>query len=178
MVKEQVVCNSCRKKKKKCFWRMEARQGKACLACHDLKKSCMAGGVEVSEAEASPLKKRKVEDKGKGKVKVKVRTPVSRVAGSIVVDVLQDILKDLKDLCAEVHDLQAFSQCSVTMLEYSWRMCKQTNSHIGKPVDHFVSLEADGESSRDGVENKEAHDAEMEKIRADTADIAMDETLQ
>ena len=116
-----------------------------------------------------------MEDKGKGKVKVKVRTPVSGVAGSIVVDVLQDILKDLK---AEVHDLQAFSQCSVTMLEYSWRMCKQTNSHIGKPVDHFVSLEADGESSRDGVENKEAHDAEMEKIRADTADIAMDETLQ
>ena len=68
MVKEGVVCESCEKRKKKCFWRMEAGQGKACLACHELKKSCVASGAEESETEASPLKKRKVE--GKGKVKV------------------------------------------------------------------------------------------------------------
>ena len=41
-----------------------------------------------------------------------------------------------------------------------------------------MPLEADRESSGDGAENKEVHNAEMEKIRADTADIAMDETLQ
>lgn len=52
-----------KKKEKKCFWSMELGQGKACLACHDLKKGCAIGGVELSEAEASPSKKRKVEDK-------------------------------------------------------------------------------------------------------------------
>jgi hypothetical protein len=51
MVKEGVVCNSC-EKKKKCFWRMESGQGLACLACHDLKKSCVIGRAELSEAEA------------------------------------------------------------------------------------------------------------------------------
>ena len=42
MVKEGVVCESCKKKERKCFWRMEAGRGKACLACHNLKKSCSA----------------------------------------------------------------------------------------------------------------------------------------
>ena len=37
MVKEGVVCELCEKKEKKCFWRMEAGRGKACLACHNLK---------------------------------------------------------------------------------------------------------------------------------------------
>ena len=32
MVKEGVVCESCEKKERKCFWRMEAGRGKACLA--------------------------------------------------------------------------------------------------------------------------------------------------
>ena len=64
MVKEGVVCESCEKKEKKCFWRMEARRGKACLACHSLKKSCTAGRAEDSEAEAGPLKRRKVEGEG------------------------------------------------------------------------------------------------------------------
>jgi hypothetical protein len=57
-------------------------------------------------------------------------------------------------------------------------MLKQTNSHVSELVDHFMPLEADRESSGDGAENKEVHNAEMEKIRADIADIAMDETLQ
>ena len=46
MVKEGVVCESCVKKEKKCFWGMEAGQGKACLASHNLKKSCSASGAE------------------------------------------------------------------------------------------------------------------------------------
>ena len=148
------------------------------MACHDLKKSRVAGRVKLLEAEASPSKKRKVEEKGEGKAKAKIRTLVSGVVESIVVDVLQDILGELKDLCAEVQDLQAFSQRSITVLEYSWRMFKQTNSYVGELVDHFVPLEANRESSRDRVENEEMHDMEMEKIGADIVDITMDETLQ
>ena len=110
MVKEGVVCDSCEKKEKKCFWRMEARWGKACLACHDLKKSCVAGRAEELEMEASPSKKWKVEGKKKGKTKA--GTPVSRVAESVVVDVLQDILKELKCLHMEVSDLHASAQCT------------------------------------------------------------------
>ena len=75
MVKEGVVCKSCEKRKKKCFWRMEARQGKACLACHELKKSCVSGGAEESETEASPLKKRKVGEKGKVEVNWELQSP-------------------------------------------------------------------------------------------------------
>ena len=85
MVKEGVVCDSCEKREKKCFWRMKARWGKACLACHDLKKSCVAGGAEELETEAGPSKKRKVEEKGK--VKAKTGTLVSGVAESVAVDV-------------------------------------------------------------------------------------------
>ena len=85
MVKEGVVCDSCEKKEKKCFWRMEAGWGKPCLACHDLKNSCVAGRAELSEVEAGLSKQRKVEEKGKGKAKV--RTPVSRVVESVMVDV-------------------------------------------------------------------------------------------
>ena len=91
MVKEGVVCESCEKKEKKSFWRMEARWGKACLACHNLKKSCSAGRAEESEAEAGPSKRRKVEGKGKGKA----ATPNSGVAESAATDVLRDILKEL-----------------------------------------------------------------------------------
>jgi len=83
MVEEGEVCDSCQKKEKKCFSRMEAGRGKACLACHNLKKSCSAGRAEELEAEASPSKKRKVEGKGKGKAKV--ATPVSGVADSVAV---------------------------------------------------------------------------------------------
>ena len=178
MVKEGIIYDSCAKMEKKCFWRIELGWDKACLACHDLKKSCVAGRVELLEAEAGLLKKRKVEDKGKGKAKAKVRTPVSRVAESIAVDVLQDILKEMKGLCVEVQDLHTFSQHSVTVSEYSWRMLKQTNSHIAELADHFVPLEVDRESSGDGAENEEGHDVEMEKIRVDMADITMVETLQ
>ena len=106
MVKEGVVCESCEKKEKKCFWRMEAGWGKACLACHNLKKSCSAGGAEESEVEAGPSKKRRVEGKGKGKEKA--ATPNSGVAESTATDVLQDILAELKGLHVEVGDLRAF----------------------------------------------------------------------
>jgi hypothetical protein len=41
-----------------------------------------------------------------------------------------------------------------------------------------MPLEDDGEKCRDGVENEGGHDVEMEKIRAEMADIAMDKTLQ
>ena len=92
MVKEGVVCESCEKRENKCFWRMEAGQGKACLACHNLKKSCLASVAEESETEAGPSKTRMVEGKGKGKAKA--ATPVSGVADTVVVDVLQDILND------------------------------------------------------------------------------------
>ena len=96
MVKENVVCNSCEKKEEKYFWRMEPGQSMACLACYNLKKFCEVVGAEPIEVEASLSKKRKVESKGKGKVKV--RTPASRVLESTVVDVLQDILLELKEL--------------------------------------------------------------------------------
>ena len=62
---------------------METGQGRAYLACHDLKKSCVTGRAE-EETEASPLKKRKVEEKRKEKAKV--RTLVPRVMESIAVD--------------------------------------------------------------------------------------------
>ena len=61
----------------------------------------MIGRAELSEAEADPSKKRKVEDKGKAKV----RTPVSRTLESIVVDVLLDILQELMELQAEICEI-------------------------------------------------------------------------
>ena len=150
MVKEGVICNSCEKKEKKCFWRMEARWGTACLACHDLKESCVASGVEESEMKASPLKKMKVE--AKGKRKAKARTPVSGVADSVTVDVLQDILKELKGLRAEVGDLRVFAQCTVSVTKLSWRIQRQMSTCVNKLHHHFVP-EEDEESSR--MENKE-----------------------
>ena len=36
MVKEGIIYDSCAKKEKKCFWRIELGWDKACLACHDL----------------------------------------------------------------------------------------------------------------------------------------------
>ena len=119
MVKEAVMCDSCEKKEKKCLWRMEAVWGKACLAYHDLKKSGVASRAEESEMEASPSKKRKVE--GKGKAMANVRTPVFGVAESVMVNVLRDILKELKGLHVEVSNLCVFDQCTVTVMESSWR---------------------------------------------------------
>ena len=78
----------------------------------------------------------------------------------------------------EVQDLRAFSQHSITISEYSWKMLKHTNSHVASWWTISCLLEADGESSRDRVENKKMHDVEMEQIGADIAAIAMDETLQ
>ena len=94
----------------------------------------MAGGAELSEAEAGPSKERKVEDKEKGKAKVKVGILVSRVVESIVVDVLQDILQELKDLCMEIQDIHAFSQHSITVFESNWRMLKQTEKMCNQPL--------------------------------------------
>ena len=71
MVKEKVMCESWRRERKNVF----GGQGKACLACHEVKKSCVAGGAEESETEASPLKKMKVEGKGKVKVNWELRSP-------------------------------------------------------------------------------------------------------
>ena len=171
---------------------MEAGWGKACLACHNLKKSCSTGGVEESEVEAGPLKRRKVEGKGKGKEKAV--TPNSRVVESAVTDVLQDILKELKGLCAEVGDLRAFAQCTTTMAENGWRTQRQISTCIADLCWHFMPNNGEGsvgtedeedegvgaedkEDDEDGVENEEMRDAEMEESGADMADNAMDETL-
>ena len=64
------------------------------------------------------------------------------------------------------------------MLENSWRILKRAESRIADIADHFLVLEANGEESRDGVENEGGHDMEMEKIGVEMADIAMDKTLQ
>ena len=190
MVKEGVVCESCEKKEKKCFWRMEARRGKACLACHNLKKSCSASGVEESEAEAGPSKRRKVEGKGKGKV----ATPNSGVAESTVTDVLRDILNELKGLHVEVGDLHAFAWRTTTMAENGWRTQRQISMCIADLHRHFMPDNGEGsvrteneeeegvgvedkEDGEDGAENKEMQDAETEESGADMADNAMDETL-
>ena len=178
MVKEGVVCNSCEKREKKCFWRMKTGRGKACLACHDLKKSCVAGGAEELETEAGPSKKRKVEEKGK--VKAKTGTLVSGVAGSVAVDVLQDILKELKWLC-----MDAFAQRTITMTELSWRIQRQTGACVNELRNCFMPEEDNEEGSRteneeggrDVVENREVHDVEMGENGADMADNAMDETV-
>ena len=61
--------------------------------------------------------KRKAENKRKGKAKV--RTPVSRVFESTVVDVLRDILQELKELQAEDHNICEFSQGSISVSEGS-----------------------------------------------------------
>ena len=143
---------------------METGRDKACLACHNLKKSCVTGRAE-EETEAGPLKKRKVEEKGKGKAKV--RTLVPGVMESIAVDVLRDILKELKRLRVEVCDLCAFSQCTTTMSESSCRTLKQTNAHIGELLDHFMAVKNDREGSRDGAENRKTRDVEMEENGVD-----------
>ena len=176
MVKEGVVCDSCEKKKKKCFWKMEAGWGKACLACHDLKKGCISGGGEEEE-EAGPLKKSRVEQKREGKAKAKVRTPFSEVTESVGVNVLWYILKELTELCVKVHNLHVFSQHSITLLDLSWRTLRQTNAHISEFLDHFVPLKNDREgsraeneeASREQVENGEMHDVEIEENGADMA---------
>ena len=194
MVKEGVVCKSCDKKEKKCFWRMEARQGKACLACHNLKKSCSASGVEESEAEVGPSKRRRVEGKGKGKEKV--ATPNSRVVESTATDVLQDILKELKGLRMEVGDLRSFAQCTTTVAENGWRTQRQISVCVADLHWHFMPDNGEGsvgvgseneegsgvgvedkEDGGDGVENEEMRDAEMEESGVDMVDNAMDETL-
>ena len=194
MVKEGVVCKSCEKKEKKCFWRMEAGRGKACLACHNLKKSCLAGGAEESEAEAGPSKKRRVEGKRKGKEKA--ATPNSKVVESAAMDVLRDILKELKGLCVEVGDLRSFAQCTTTVVENRWRTQRLICMHVADLRWHFVPNNSEGsvgvrteneegsgigaedkEDGRDGVGNEEMRDVEMEESGADMVDNTMDETL-
>ena len=96
MLKEGVVCNSCKKNEKKCFWRMESGWGTVCLTCYSLKKVCEVVRVELIEAKSSPPKRRKMESKGK--TKAKVGAPVSGVLETTVVDVLRDILLELKEL--------------------------------------------------------------------------------
>ena len=99
------------------------QRGKACLACHNLKKSCLTGGAEESEVEVGPLKRRRVERKGKGKEKV--ATLNSGVVESAAMDVLQDILKELKGLRAEVGDLRVFAHRTTTVVENGWRTQRQ-----------------------------------------------------
>ena len=82
------------------------------------------------------------------------------------------------ELSGEVHKIHEFSQHSVSVPENNWRILKHDGSHITKIMDHFVPLDDNREESRDGVENKEEHDTEMERIGAEMVDIAMDETLQ
>jgi hypothetical protein len=192
MVKEGVVCKSCEKKEKKCFWRMEAGRGKACLACHNLKKSCSAGRVEESEMEVGPSKRRKVEGKGKGKEKAV--SPNSRVAESAATDVLWDILKELKGLHVEVGDLHAFAQRTTTVAENGWRTQQQISLCVADLCWHFMPDNGEGsvgtedeeesgvgaedkEDGKDRAGNEEMRDAEMEDSGADMADNAMDETL-
>ena len=190
MVKEGVVCELCKKKEKKCFWRMEARRGKACLACHNLKKSCSAGRVEELETEVGPSKKRKVEGKGKGKAV----TPNSGVVESTAMDVLRDILKELKGLRAEVGDLRVFAQHTKTVAENGWRTQRQISACIADLHWHSMPDNDEGgvgtedeadegvgaEDKEDGegrAENKDMRDAEMEESGVDMADNAMDGTL-
>ena len=169
---------------------MEAGRGKACLACHNLKKSCSAGRAEESEAEAGPSKRRKVEGKGKGKAV----TPNSRVAESTTMDVLRDILKELKGLRAEVGDLRVFVQRTKTVAENGWRTQRQISACVADLRWHFMPDNGEGsvgtedeeesgvgvedkEDCEDRVENEEMRDAEMEESGADMVDNTMDETL-
>ena len=169
---------------------MEAGQGKACLACHNLKKSCSASGAE--ESEAAPSKKRRVEGKGKGKEKV--ATLNSGVAESTAMDVLWDILAELKGLRVEVGDLCAFAQCTTSVAENGWRTQWQISSCMADLCWHFMPDNGKGsvgtedeadegvgaedkEDDEGGAENEEMRDAEMEESGADMADNAMDETL-
>ena len=171
---------------------MEAGQGKPCLACHNLKKSCSAGGAEESEVEAGPLKKRRVEGKGKGKEKA--ATLNSGVAESAATDVLRDILAELKGLHVEVGDLCAFAQRTTSVAENGWRTQRQISSCMADLCWHFmpdngkgsVGMEdeadegvgaEDKEDDKGGAENEEMQDAEMEESGTDMADNAMDETL-
>ena len=142
MVKERVVYASCVKKENMCFWRMEAGQGKTCLASQNLKKSCSAGGVEESEAEVRLSKRRQVEGKGKGKEKAVSLN--SGVVESAVTDVLRDILKELKGLRAEVGDLHVFAQHTTTVGENGWRTLRQISSYMADLRWHFVLDNSEG----------------------------------
>jgi hypothetical protein len=112
-------------------------------------------------------------------------------------DVLWDILKELKGLCAEVGDLCAFAQCTMSVAENGWRTQRQISACINELRCHFmpeddnegsvrVGAENEGtggvrtkgkEDGGDGAESEEMRDAEMEESGADMADNAMDETL-
>ena len=78
MPKEWLVCDSSKKKEKKCFWRMEPGWGMTCLTCYNLKK--VVKWAEPIEAKA------------------KDGAPVSGVSETTVVNVLKDILLELKEL--------------------------------------------------------------------------------
>ena len=120
----------------------------------------------------------------------------SGVADSAVMDVLQDILKELKGLHAEVGDLCVFAQCTTTVAENRWRIQRQISSCVADLHWHFVPDDSEGsvgvgmenerssrvgarneEDGEDGVENEEMQDAEMEESGVDMVDNAMDETL-
>ena len=140
---------------------------------------------------SSLSKKRRVEGKGK------VATPNSGVAESVTMDVLRDILKELKGLRMEVGDLRAFAQRTMTMAENGWRTQRQISTCVADLRWNFVPDDDDDgsagagteyregsgvgaedkEDGRDGAENEGMRDAEMEGNGADMADNAMDETL-
>ena len=157
------------------------------------KKSCSAGGAEELETEAGPSKKRRVEGKGKGKAV----TLTFGVAESVAVDVLWDILKELKGLRAEVGDLRAFAQCTTSIVESGWRIQQQIGLCINEMHHHFMPNDddegsvrvgagnegigrvgaKDKEDGRDRAESEGTCDVEMEENGADMVDNTMDETL-
>ena len=140
--------------------------------------------LNLSEAEAGPSKRRRVEEKGKGKEKM--ATLNSRV---VETDVLQDIFKELKGLRAEVGNLCAFSQRTTTMAENGWRTQGQISTCVADLCWHFMPDNGEGsvrteneedegvgaEDKEDGGDragNEEMQDVEMEESGTDMADNA------
>ena len=132
---------------------------------------------------------------GKGKGKEKTATPNSGVAESTAMDVLWDILAELKGLRAEVGDLRAFAQRTTSVAENGWRTQRQISLCVADLRWHVMPDNGEGsvgtedeeesgvgvedkEDGEDRAENEEMRDAEMEESSRDMADNAMDETLQ
>ena len=131
---------------------------------------------------------------GKGKGKEKVATLNSGVAESAAMDVLWDILAELKGLRMEVGELRVFAQHTTSVAENGWRTQRQISSCVADLCWHFMPDNSKGsvrtedeadegvgvEDKEDGegrTENEEMQDMEMEESGADMADNAMDETL-
>jgi len=156
--KEGKVCTSCRKAEKKCFWRTDPAQGKACYACTVSKKICKLGGVE-QESEPGPLKRRKAtESKGKGKEKIGV--PV--VSGSMTLDVWEMILSELRGMKEEVvSELWGLrtevaevgsETCKVRLnCEFLAQQVKAINFNVRDLANHFnpVQYETNGAMNED-----------------------------